>query len=99
MPRFLACLLTALLLLPAPASARRPHRRSVSGSRRRHWTVALDAGHGGRDPGALARGGRLVEKRVALDVTLRLARYLRARGCRVCLSRAADRTLPPPRRA
>ncbi len=55
-------------------------------------TVVLDAGHGGRDPGAIGVGG-LREK----DVTLRLARALRpkleARGFRVVLTRESDREL------
>jgi N-acetylmuramoyl-L-alanine amidase len=55
-------------------------------------TVVLDPGHGGRDPGAIGLGG-LEEK----DVTLRLARALRARlrarGFRVVMTRDDDRTL------
>ncbi len=55
-------------------------------------TVVIDPGHGGRDPGAIGVGG-LREK----DVTLRLARSLRApleaRGFRVMLTRREDRAL------
>jgi N-acetylmuramoyl-L-alanine amidase len=55
-------------------------------------TVVLDPGHGGRDPGAIGLGG-LEEK----EVTLRLARALRARlrerGFRVVMTRDDDRTL------
>ena len=55
-------------------------------------TVVVDAGHGGHDPGALGLYG-LREK----DVTLRLARLLRARllkqGFRVVMTRDGDRTL------
>ncbi len=54
-------------------------------------TVVLDAGHGGRDPGAIGFGVR--EK----DVTLRLARMLapelERRGFRVMLTREGDRYL------
>jgi N-acetylmuramoyl-L-alanine amidase len=55
-------------------------------------TVVIDAGHGGRDPGAIGIGG-LREK----DVTLRLARALgsklRADGFRVVYTRDDDRTI------
>ncbi|MFN3648932.1 MAG: N-acetylmuramoyl-L-alanine amidase [Armatimonadota bacterium] len=75
---------------PAPGTAPpRPVRRYV---------IALDAGHGGRDSGAVGPGG-LYEKTVALDVTLRVARQLRELGHEVHLSREGDRTLDPPQRA
>ncbi len=55
-------------------------------------TVVVDAGHGGRDPGAIGVGG-LREK----DVTLRLARALGARlqerGFRVVYTRTDDRSV------
>src|SRR6266542_4214122 len=84
---FRPALLSLALVLPlvplSPAQARL-HR----------GTVAIDVGHGGRDPGAVGPGG-LKEKRITLDVSLRLARYLRRRGVRVVLSRTRDRSLPP----
>jgi len=55
-------------------------------------TIVIDAGHGGRDPGAIGARG-VTEK----DVTLALARALRKRlverGFRVVLTRSDDRTL------
>lgn len=53
-------------------------------------TVVLDPGHGGKDPGAIGRGG-LLEKDVALDLALRTAAHLRANGIRVILTRDTDR--------
>jgi N-acetylmuramoyl-L-alanine amidase len=53
-------------------------------------TVVLDAGHGGKDPGAVGPGG-LQEKAVVLDIALRTAAHLRANGVRVVLTRDADR--------
>ncbi|NLL28024.1 MAG: N-acetylmuramoyl-L-alanine amidase [Bacteroidales bacterium] len=38
------------------------------------WTVTLDAGHGGHDPGAL--GKRSQEKNIVLDIVLRVGKYL-----------------------
>jgi N-acetylmuramoyl-L-alanine amidase len=55
-------------------------------------TVVVDAGHGGRDPGAAGLSG-LVEK----DLTLRMAKLLRPRlealGFRVVMTRERDETL------
>lgn len=55
-------------------------------------TIVIDAGHGGRDPGAIGVGG-LREK----DVTLRLARSvgekLAARGFTIVYTRRDDRTI------
>jgi N-acetylmuramoyl-L-alanine amidase len=56
--------------------------------------IALDPGHGGRDPGAISRRGGVREK----DVVLRVARELRAElereGFLVMLTRDDDRFLP-----
>ncbi len=55
-------------------------------------TIVIDAGHGGRDPGALGSGG-LMEKEITLDVAQRLARRLVDRhGLRVVLTREKDET-------
>src|SRR5688500_4476341 len=54
--------------------------------------VAVDAGHGGRDVGAVgeANGRQLVEKELTLAVARRMGDLLRAAGYRVLLTRAAD---------
>lgn len=53
-------------------------------------TIVLDPGHGGRDPGAIGRGGTL-EKDVTLEVALRLRRRLaRYPGYRILLTREED---------
>lgn len=57
-------------------------------------TIVLDPGHGGKDPGAIGRGG-LREKDVALDIALRLEKLLKANcGCRVLLTRSTDVFIP-----
>jgi N-acetylmuramoyl-L-alanine amidase len=91
--------LTVLASVGASIAAATPRRSSpVRPRASRRYIIAVDAGHGGKDPGALGRKG-FHEKRVTLDVALRLARYLRARGCQVRLSRSADSTLLPPQRS
>ena len=75
----------------APAQARRPSSPRVV-------TIALDAGHGGEDPGAVGRRGTK-EK----DVVLRIARELKRRldatpNMRAFLTRDGDYFVPLARR-
>lgn len=55
-------------------------------------TIAIDAGHGGRDPGAVGIGG-LRETDVVLDITLQVAQILEQQGVRVILTRRDDREI------
>ncbi len=50
--------------------------------------VVIDAGHGGKDPGAMAND--LVEKNLALDLAYRLAARLRSQGIEVIMTRDDD---------
>ena len=50
--------------------------------------VFLDAGHGGKDPGALGNG--LQEKDIALSVTLKVGNILANHGVTVGYSRTTD---------
>jgi N-acetylmuramoyl-L-alanine amidase len=69
----------------------------VSGSR--DIVVAVDAGHGGEDPGASGRNGTL-EKRVTLAIAQALAARLnREPGVRAMLTRDADVFVPLRERA
>jgi N-acetylmuramoyl-L-alanine amidase len=64
--------------------------------------VVIDAGHGGRDPGAIgtdAQGRKISEKDITLAIALALRDELvRGGGVRVALTRADDRILPLPHR-
>ena len=55
--------------------------------------VVIDAGHGGRDPGATGRTG-LVEKEVTLDIAKRLSDILSSEGVETALVRSNDRFVP-----
>lgn len=55
-------------------------------------TVVLDAGHGGRDPGAIGIGG-LREKDVTLKLARSVGKRLVARGFEVVYTREGDETL------
>lgn len=71
--------------VPAPAPIERPGR---SLPRR---TIVIDAGHGGRDPGAIGVTG-VREKDVVLDAALKLRDALQHRGrYQVALTRDSDR--------
>lgn len=59
--------------------------------------IVLDAGHGGKEPGAVGPGG-LKEKDVNLAVTLELASLLRQAGAEVLLTRDKDMTMSLPDR-
>jgi N-acetylmuramoyl-L-alanine amidase len=60
---------------------------------RERWrldTIVIDAGHGGRDPGAVANGLR--EKDITLAIALRVGRYIEDNlGVRVVYTRNTDR--------
>jgi N-acetylmuramoyl-L-alanine amidase len=64
--------------------------------------VVIDAGHGGRDPGAIgtdAEGRKFSEKDITLAIALALRdELLRRGGVRVALTRSDDRILPLPHR-
>ncbi|MFH1269735.1 MAG: N-acetylmuramoyl-L-alanine amidase [Candidatus Omnitrophota bacterium] len=59
--------------------------------------VVIDAGHGGKDPGAIGRSG-LREKDVNLDIARRLSKLLRADGIEVVMTRNADTFISLERR-
>jgi N-acetylmuramoyl-L-alanine amidase len=79
----------------APPAAAAP--RSVAQSNPRRYTVVLDAGHGGRDPGAVAAWG--TEAEIVLAVTLKLKALLEAQGVHVILTRDNDTYLSLPQRS
>lgn len=60
-------------------------------------TVVIDAGHGGKDGGAVWNG--LIERNLTLDVAKRLDAVLRARGIRTVMTRKTNSTVELPTRA
>lgn len=56
---------------------------------RRLGRIVVDAGHGGKDPGAIGVGG-VKEKDINLDIASRLARNLRQAGVEVIQTRGKD---------
>jgi len=66
-------------------------KKAPTGSR--DLIIAIDPGHGGKDPGARGRGG-LLEKKAVLDIGKRLARLINDEpGMRAHMTRSDDRFL------
>ena len=63
----------------------------IAPERDRIGFIIIDAGHGGKDPGAIGKGG-LREKDMTLAISRELAAYLKKKlpGVKVCLSRNRD---------
>lgn len=79
---------------PTPPSSARESRKAREAPVARLYTIAIDAGHGGEDPGAIGHGGTR-EK----DVVLAIARLLRRRinaepNMRAFLTRNGDYFVP-----
>jgi len=83
------------------------HEKTVSKSRimqsritfpRRRYRIILDPGHGGHDSGALDPSRRYREKKVVLQIGLRLRRHLKKMGFDVIMTRSSDRFIKLHRR-
>jgi N-acetylmuramoyl-L-alanine amidase len=88
----------AVAATPAPRAPEPAHAaktmRDVIGSGQRKLVVAIDAGHGGKDPGAHGPSG-VREKNVTLAVARELARQVNADpGMRAVLIREGDSFVP-----
>jgi N-acetylmuramoyl-L-alanine amidase len=79
----------------APASAATPRvvKKAPAAEGDRTLVIAIDPGHGGKDPGAHGRGG-LQEKKAVLQIGTRLAELVNAEpGMRAFMTRSDDRFL------
>ncbi|MBC8519864.1 MAG: N-acetylmuramoyl-L-alanine amidase [Gammaproteobacteria bacterium] len=75
--------------LESKVGVAKPDRQQKSGSRKR-LTIAIDAGHGGEDPGAVGHKGTK-EKRIVLSVARRLEKLIsKESGMRAVMIRKGD---------
>jgi N-acetylmuramoyl-L-alanine amidase len=72
--------------------ARAPGRYSIK-------SIVIDAGHGGKDPGAIGRRLRIKEKDLTLSIARKLKRILEDNGIRVMMTRDSDVFVSLPERA
>ena len=78
---------------PAPVVVKKLAKRKAASTAKAKWTVFIDPGHGGKDPGAIGRS-KTLEKEITLAASLELAQQLRGTGLiRPVLSRSDDRYL------
>jgi N-acetylmuramoyl-L-alanine amidase len=82
--------------VPIVPKPQKPVEKPISLLSRR--TVVIDAGHGGKDPGATSSSG-YAEKNVNLDVAVQIAQMLRDRGLRVITTRNNDEFIELEERA
>lgn len=90
-----------IITLSLPESVQRtaifaPKRKGSKGLKGK--VIAIDAGHGGRDPGAITRSHKY-EKEYTLDIAKRLAKRLSDNGAYVVMSRTDDTTTHLSKRA
>jgi N-acetylmuramoyl-L-alanine amidase len=84
---------------PPPAVVPAPPRAAIPTAGMRTLVVAIDAGHGGQDPGAIGPTGKR-EKDVTLAMARELARQVNAiPGLKAFLVRESDVFIPLPMRA
>ncbi|HEU4928681.1 MAG TPA: N-acetylmuramoyl-L-alanine amidase [Candidatus Krumholzibacteria bacterium] len=82
----------------SPVASPAPRPDTSQAPKLRPYVVAVDAGHGGHDAGAMGRYG-LVEKKLCLDLARRTAEILNRSGrVKAVLTRDADEYLTLPRR-
>ena len=62
-------------------------------------TIVIDAGHGGKDAGAVGRRLRLKERDLTLDIARRLKKIFEDRGMKVIMTRDSDVFIPLPERS
>ena len=74
-----------------PEEPRAPGRYSIR-------SIVLDAGHGGKDPGAVGRRIGIKERDLTLSIAKKLRRILEDNGIRVIMTRDSDAFIPLPER-
>ena len=85
-------LLCSMVLLSREAAL---YVTSMMSEEKPSFTVVIDSGHGGKDPGKIAADGTL-EKDINLAIALKLQSYLQAADVHVIMTRTTDTGLYDP---
>ncbi len=89
--------LKAIVTVEPVESFEEPRRAEISG-KAAIKTIVIDAGHGGKDVGAIGRKIRLREKKMTLAISKNLKKILEGQGFRVIMTRGDDTFVPLSRR-
>jgi len=76
---------------PLPPPTTNPRPSTPTPPRNSRIRVAIDPGHGGRDPGAVGNG--LQEKHIVMDISNQVAAILEQNGVQVVMTRRDDREI------
>ena len=82
---------------PVPIKSTFTRDRSVTHLKNSRYIIVIDAGHGGKDTGAICCDNKK-EKKVVLDVALKLKTRLEKKGYRVYMTRDDDSFVKLPKR-
>ncbi|MEG4802984.1 N-acetylmuramoyl-L-alanine amidase [Microcoleus sp. ARI1-B5] len=74
---------------PQPLPTRTLGSGDLPQASNRRVVIAIDPGHGGRDPGAVGIGG-IQEKEIVLDISYQVARLLEQQGVQAVMTRTDD---------
>ena len=81
------------VIVPSDFNTKVIVRLVSAGAPRTGYHVVVDAGHGGKDPGAISRSGTQ-EKDITLDISRKLRQVLEAKGFKVTMTRDRDVFIP-----
>ncbi|EAL3843089.1 N-acetylmuramoyl-L-alanine amidase [Campylobacter upsaliensis] len=68
-----------------------PSKNTLNKNYKAGKIIVLDAGHGGKDSGALSKNKRLKEKDIVLSTTLKIGNEFKKRGFKVYYTRTTDK--------
>ena len=88
--KYISAIMALLLLCSMVLLSREAAQYTISHSlQKKEYTVVIDSGHGGSDPGKIAADGTL-EKTLNLSIALKLKTYLEAADVHVIMTRTTD---------
>ena len=74
-----------------PNTNSKPPKSSTKPVNAKGKVIVIDAGHGGKDGGAVGGGGKWIEKNIVLSVSLKIGDELKKKGYKVFYTRTSDK--------